>query len=127
MSGAGAGVGVAVMALGGLGALSRHALATWVQRRCNSTRPWGTVAVNLVGTALLAATIVGWRRGLVVDEALIITGAGFCAGFTTFSTWMVEAVHLAHGDPAGRRVALADLAGQLGAGVVVAALILVGG
>lgn len=114
-----------LLVVGGLGALARYGLSGWVQRRLDTTRPHGTVVVNLAGTALLTAIIVAWRAELVTDEALIVVGAGFCAGFTTFSTWMLEMVRLAETGRVGRRAAVTDLAGQLAGGLLLAAVILV--
>lgn len=115
---------LAVLVSGGLGALARYELSGWVQRRVDSSRPWGTVVVNLTGAVLLALLVVGWRSGVLGDGWMLLGGTGFAAGFTTFSTWMVEAVRLSEAGPAGRRAALADVTGQLAAGVGVALLIL---
>lgn len=109
---------------GGLGALARYGVSGWVQRRLDTTHPFGTAVVNLAGTALLAALVAAWRHGLATDEVLAVAGAGFCAGFTTFSTWMLEMARLGEAGRAGRRAAAADLAGQLLAGVVIAGIIL---
>lgn len=116
-----------LLVAGGLGALARYGLSGWVQHRLDTTRPYGTVAVNLAGTALLATLIVLWRRELIPDAVAVVVGAGFCAGLTTFSTWMLETIHLADIGPAGRRAAILELLGQLLAGVVVATAIILTG
>lgn len=115
---------LALMIAGGLGALARYGLSGWVQHRVDTAHPYGTAVVNLAGTVVLAALIGAWRHGLVIDGVLIVAGAGFCAGFTTFSTWMLEMVRLGEAGRAGQRAAAADLAGQLLAGVVIAGVIL---
>lgn len=119
-----AGLGVLVIVAGGVGALARFELSVWAQRRFDPRRPWGTVAVNVVGTALLATLLAAWRGGLLADGVVMVAGAGFCGGFTTFSTWMLEVVRAAETGGVGRRVALVDLAGQLAAGLAAALLVL---
>lgn len=116
-----------LLVAGGLGALARYGLSGWVQHRLDNTRPLGTVVVNLAGTALLATLIVLWRRELVPDPVAVVVGAGFCGGLTTFSTWMLETIRLADTGRAGRCAAVLDLLGQLLAGVVVAAAIILTG
>lgn len=113
-----------LLAAGGLGAVARYGLSGWVHQRLDSTQPYGTVAVNLVGTAVLTGLVVLWRHELVPDAVAVVVGVGFCASLTTFSTWMVEMIRLAEAGPAGRRVAVTDLVGQVTGGVVVAAAIL---
>lgn len=49
--------------------------------------PWGTVAVNLLGSLLLG-TVSG--AGLTGDAAAML-GAGFCGGLTTYSAFVVQA------------------------------------
>lgn len=113
-----------LLAAGGLGAVARYGLSGWVQQRLDSPRPYGTVAVNLLGTALLTALVVLWRHELVPDTVAVVVGVGFCASLTTFSTWMVEMIRLAEAGRAGRRAAVIDLVGQLVGGVVVAVAII---
>jgi CrcB protein len=50
---------------------------------------WGTLAVNLLGSALL-----GWLVGHGVDgRPLALLGPGFCGAFTTYSAVSVQAVN----------------------------------
>lgn len=116
-----------LLVAGGLGALARYGLTGWVQRHLDSTRPYGTVVVNLVGTALLTALVMGWRRELVPDAVAVVVGTGFCGGFTTFSTWMLEVIGLGETGRSGRLAAVIDLVGQSVAGVVVATALLLTG
>jgi fluoride exporter len=47
---------------------------------------WGTLAVNLVGSAAL-----GWLVGHGVDgRPLLLLGTGFCGAFTTYSAFAVK-------------------------------------
>ena len=48
--------------------------------------PWGTVAVNLVGSFLLGM-FSGW--GLSGDPAALL-GTGFCGALTTYSAFVVQ-------------------------------------
>ena len=79
-------VGVAL--LGALGAVLRHGVGHWAARR--GGWPKGTLAINVTGS-LLAGLVVGAAASRTVTVALV---AGFCGGFTTFSTWTVEVVEL---------------------------------
>jgi CrcB protein len=88
MSGALAWIGVG--AFGALGAWARFAVGARVAARRPSDFPFGTLVVNLTG---------GWTLGLLVGlavtgDALLVLGTGFLGGYTTFSTWMVEAQRL---------------------------------
>jgi len=83
----------------GLGAVARYLVRAWF----NS--PAGTLAVNVVGAALL-----GWLVAGPADRDQIwVMGTGFLGSFTTFSTWMWESKE----NPSSIVVTL--LAGLLGA------------
>lgn len=75
---------------GSLGAVARYLFSGAVQRRTRSSMPVGTATVNLLGSfgvgVVLAIdpTPTGW----------LLAALGFAAGFTTFSTWMVETARL---------------------------------
>jgi CrcB protein len=50
---------------------------------------WGTLVVNLLGSALL-----GWLVGHGVDgRPLLLLGTGFCGGLTTYSAVAVQSVN----------------------------------
>ena len=58
-------------------------------RFLDRTTHWGTLAVNLLGSALL-----GWLVGHGVDgHPLALFGTGFCGAFTTYSAVAVQAVN----------------------------------
>lgn len=86
---------VAVAAGGALGTLARAGIAELVPTTAGRF-PWGTFAVNVTGAFLLGVLvtlIVGGRA----DERLLRPFAltGFLGGYTTFSTYVVEADRLA--------------------------------
>lgn len=114
---------VLVALAGGLGALLRYELGGFVQSIARSTRPWGTLVVNLSGAlalGLLAGAGLGARLPL---PAVRVLGTGFLGGFTTFSTWMVESVYLfEEGRGAGLLEGAVNLAVMLGGGLGAAAL-----
>ena len=77
--------------LGALGALARFHVGAAVRARLVGPFPYGTFVVNLTGSFVLGLLI-----GLSVqDDALLLAGTRRLSGYTTFSTWMVEALALA--------------------------------
>jgi CrcB protein len=76
----------------GLGAVLRYLIGGWVNHRMGPVFPWGTLAVNVLGCFALGL-LEGAARGDGV--LLFILGRGVIAGFTTFSTLMLETLNLA--------------------------------
>ena len=72
---------VATLAAGALGAVLRAALVARAPRA-------GTTAVNLAGTALLAAVVLAHGRGMLDVGAAVVLGVGLSGSLTTFSGWM---------------------------------------
>ncbi|MBY5161797.1 fluoride efflux transporter FluC [Salsipaludibacter albus] len=107
---------VVAMVASGLGATARAALDGLMVRRSGATLPWSTTTVNVVGAFLLGLLVGLHGTGRLGDDALAIAGAGFCGGFTTFSTWMVETIELDTG--VGHGPAIANLVGMVLAGLV---------
>jgi CrcB protein len=107
---------VGVAALGGLGAVARYAVSTAIARRSEGWFPWGTLAVNLSGTAL-----VGLLTGLALHgDALVLAGGGLLGSYTTFSTWMLDSDRLA--EHHSTRALAANLLGSLLLGLAAVAL-----
>jgi CrcB protein len=76
----------------GLGAVLRYALGGWVNHRLGPEFPWGTLAVNVAGCfALGLLTEAAPHDGVLI----FVLGKGIIAGFTTFSTLMLETLNLA--------------------------------
>jgi len=76
---------------GGAGALARYGLTGLVYRMTNSSRPWGTFAVNALGCFIAGALwSIFESRWPVSSQTRTIVMIGFLGAFTTFSTYMVE-------------------------------------
>lgn len=83
---------VLVIALGGgLGAVSRHLLNSWVSRLMGVDFPWGILAINVLGS-LLMGVLVEWMalRGAVSSELRAFLTVGILGGFTTFSSFSLD-------------------------------------
>jgi CrcB protein len=95
-AGISAGVVLAVLVAGAVGAVIRYALARAYPVRPGHL-PGGILIVNVVGSALAGAVIGLAERAAVGDDLRLVLVTGFCGGLTTFSTWCVETVELADG------------------------------
>lgn len=117
----GQGPAVAVVALGGVaGSLARWA-AGLLLPTVPGVFPWGTVGVNVLGSLLMGVLVV------VVTEVRAahplvrpFLGTGVLGGFTTFSTFAVDAETLLQGGH--RATALASLAATIAGALAACAL-----
>ena len=84
-----------VAVVSGVGAVCRYIVDQVISHKHYSVFPLGTFTINIVGSFILGlSTGLATHHGLSATAAAII-GSGFCAGFTTFSTWMWETLALA--------------------------------
>ena len=111
-----AGAWLALVVLGGGGAVLRYAVGNWVERAARTRFPVGTFAIN-IGGAFALGILAGAHAS---DTVLFIAGTGLIGSFTTFSTWMFETQRLAEGG--ARRVAAWNVGLSLGAGLAAAGL-----
>jgi fluoride exporter len=81
---------IGIGAFGALGAYARFWVGGVVTARRPGPFPLGTFVVNLSGGFALGL-LVGLS---VTGPALLVLGTGLLGGYTTFSTWMVEAERL---------------------------------
>ncbi|OBG50231.1 MULTISPECIES: fluoride efflux transporter CrcB [unclassified Mycobacterium] len=96
-------VWVGVALIGGVGSVLRFVVDRAVGRRVARSFPFGTLAVNVSGAALL-----GFLGGLVLSkEAALLAGTAFVGAYTTFSTWMLETQRL--GEERQVRAAIANI------------------
>ena len=111
---------VLLVALGAaVGAPTRYLVDRFVRSRFPGF-PWGTLLVNVVGSALL-----GFLTALPVSAGLgALLGAGFCGALTTYSTFGYETLSLARAGTRARALAyvLASAAVGVAAAVAGAAL-----
>lgn len=110
-------IAVLVVLAGSAGSGARFLLAAAVQRRLATEWPWGTAVVNAVG-----ALLIGFVAGIDPGETAIAVMAGAIAGFTTFSTWMVEAAVLWTEGRSGHGRAAIDVFVPLAAGLALTAV-----
>jgi CrcB protein len=85
----------AVAAGAALGGVSRYYLAAAIQHRAGATFPWGTLFVNVTGSLLLGFIVrYALSTPAVSVEMRALLTAGFCGGYTTFSTYSFETAGL---------------------------------
>ena len=87
----------ALFALGAItGALCRYHLVRLVQTRQRGLFPIGTLLVNVSGSLLLGviASLVANDPSWQLTALHVVAGAGFCATYTTFSSFIFESVQL---------------------------------
>jgi len=86
---------MAIAAGGALGAVMRWYIAGFIQRLSGGAFPWGTLAVNVIGSFLLGFLFVWMLERVTVSELLrLAVTVGFLGAFTTFSTFSVETARL---------------------------------
>ena len=107
-------VWVAVVLLGGVGAVLRFLVDRIVSGRLGRLFPYGTLLVNLSGAAVLGV-ITGLALGRT--EALL-AGTATVGAYTTFSTWMLETHRLA--EDGESRPAVANVVVSLALGLAFA-------
>ncbi|MGW0803944.1 fluoride efflux transporter FluC [Nonomuraea sp. NPDC002799] len=73
-----------------VGAPVRYLTDRAVRARHDTGFPWGTLTVNVIGSALLA-----FLAALPVGDGMMtLAGTGFCGALTTYSTFGYETVRL---------------------------------
>jgi len=81
-----------LVAIGGaLGSMARYGAASAVNRFAQSAFPWGTLAVNIVGSFLIGLLmVVLFKAGEWRESGRLLLVTGVMGGFTTFSSFSWE-------------------------------------
>lgn len=108
-----------VMAGGGLGAGLRYGVGVAATRYFGFGFPWGTLICNVVGSLAMGLLVGGLAHGLLGEgrqahDMRLLLGVGLLGGFTTFSTFSLDAITL------WERGALVQAAGYVIASAVIA-------
>ena len=109
---------IAVALGGALGSLARHSVNIVFSHLTESTTPYATATVNILGSV-----VIGVLAGLIAGGKLHMTPAvrafvfvGILGGFTTFSSFMLDTLTLEHGHEHG--LALANVLLQTVVGLI---------
>jgi CrcB protein len=94
---------------GALGSMLRHGMSYAGLALFGAGFPWGTLAVNLIGSAAIGAVAAAGVDG----QARLLLVPGLLGGFTTFSAFSLEATILWERSPA---IAVAYVAASIGLG-----------
>lgn len=79
------------------GGVSRFWLSGAVARLIGETFPWGTLVVNVTGSfviGFIAVLTAPDGRFFVGSTARLALMAGFCGGYTTFSSFSIQTLNL---------------------------------
>ena len=76
---------------GAAGTGARYLLSGWLLRAAGPGFPWGTLAVNVLGSFLLGLIMqVSLTTGLIPPTLRLVLTTGVLGGFTTYSTFNYE-------------------------------------
>jgi len=108
----------ATVAAGGTGAAVRFVLDGWLTGVNPLTIPLGTLVINVSGSFALGLAAAALATGEPATAARTVIGAGFLAGYTTFSTASAQNADLVE---QGRPLAALAYGGGMYAGAILAA------
>jgi len=74
-----------------LGANMRYVLSRLAAREFGAVFPYGTLAINIVGSFIVGLFVVWTTERVLVDPRWrLLVVVGFCGSFTTFSSYAFE-------------------------------------
>ena len=83
---------LAVAAGGALGSVARYLVGVASTRAFGLAFPWGTLLINIAGSFLIGVFIELFAlKADLSQEVRVFLTVGICGGFTTFSTFSLDA------------------------------------
>lgn len=81
---------------GAVGTGCRYLLAGWLKERMGAAFPWGTLAVNVLGSFLLSLILMAVPKPTAPfpEELRLALTTGVLGGFTTYSTFNHDTLKL---------------------------------
>lgn len=124
-------LGVGAIALGGAaGASLRYVVESVAVWRWGQSWPWGTFAVNILGSLVLGALLGSVLAAELPRWASLMLATGFCGALTTFSSFALQILDMSSSAQTTASTSshfslrgLAYAAVSLGAGLLAAVLI----
>ena len=101
---------------GGIGAGSRYLLGGWLHGQLGNGFPWGTFAVNALGSLMIGLVFGLAQRGSLPPAATLFLAVGVLGGFTTYSAFSCETMRLLASGSIG--ASFLNGAGQFAVGLV---------
>ncbi|MCB1217943.1 fluoride efflux transporter CrcB [bacterium] len=99
------------------GAVARYWLAGYIASRTGGNFPWGILAVNVLGSFIIAVLLNLLPERFGVPETVrLLVSVGFLGSFTTFSTFSYDSYGLLSGGEPGR--ALLNIGLNVGLGLL---------
>jgi fluoride exporter len=111
---------ILIFMAGAAGSVARYLVTMLVAGLTGGSAPIATFAINISGSFLAGVLGALTIKGYADPEMVLIAGAGFLGGFTTFSTWILQIiVQVEKGDHTG---AFYNLSGSLILGTIAAVI-----
>lgn len=87
---------IVLVAIGGaIGSVARYLVGVWGVKLAGPNFPWGTITVNVVGAFLIGLMVeMVARRFDASSEVRVFIVTGIIGGFTTWSSFTLDAVVL---------------------------------
>ncbi|ANV99779.1 fluoride efflux transporter CrcB [Bradyrhizobium icense] len=117
---------LSVAAGGALGSVARYLVGIGSGKLSRSDFPWGTLIINVTGSFLIGALagLIAAKWDLSQTMRMFLT-VGICGGFTTFSTFSLDAYYLIERGQTWASSAYVVASVALSVGALIAALRLV--
>lgn len=87
-----------VIAGAAVGAPLRYLSDRAIQSRHDTVFPWGTFAVNMIGSFILGVITGAVGTVGASPQTQLALGTGFCGALTTYSAFAHETLHLLEGE-----------------------------